>query len=100
MLFNLVGDVLTRMLLKAAEQGLVKGLLTKFRKEGVISLQYADDTIIFSSCEDEHLKNLKCCLVWFEHLSGMRINYHKSEIVPLNIGEEISRELLGCSLAL
>jgi hypothetical protein len=93
MLFNLVGDVLIRMLPKAAEQGLVKGLLTNFRKEGVISLQYADDTIIFSSCEDEHLKNLKCCLMWFEQLSGMRINYHKSEIVPLNIGEEISKRV-------
>lgn len=37
-LFNLVGDVLTRMLMKAANQGLIKGLLTRFREQGVISL--------------------------------------------------------------
>lgn len=31
-LFNLVGDVLTRMLKKAADQNLIKGLLTNFRE--------------------------------------------------------------------
>ena len=81
-MFNLVGDVLTRMLKKASEQGLIRGLLTDFREGGVISLQYADDTILFSSVEDQHLKNLMCCLVLFENLSGMRINYHKSELIP------------------
>ena len=52
LLFNLVEDVLTRMLKKASEQGLIRGLLTDFREGGVISLQYADDTILFSSIED------------------------------------------------
>ena len=82
LLFNLVGDVLTRMLKKASEQGLIRGLLTDFREGGVISLQYADDTILFSSVEDQHLENLKCCLVLFENLSRMRINYHKNELIP------------------
>ena len=26
-----------------------------------------------------------CCLVLFENLSGMRINYHKSELIPINL---------------
>lgn len=33
LLFNLVGDVLTRMLMKATRGGLVKGLLTNFKRE-------------------------------------------------------------------
>jgi len=82
LLFNLVGDVLTRILKKASEQDLIRGLLTDFREGGVISLQYADVTILFSSIEDQHLKNLKRCLVLFENLSRMRINYHKSELIP------------------
>jgi hypothetical protein len=93
MLFNLIGDVFTRMLHKAANEGLVRGLLADFREEGVISLQYADDTIIFSSVEEGHLKNLKCCLIWFEVLSRMRINYHKSEIIPINITDEEVQEV-------
>lgn len=79
-LFNLVGDVLTKMLEKAAEKNLIKGLLTDIRDKGITSLQYADDTILFSDIEDSHLKNLKGTLAWFEHISGMRINFHKSRM--------------------
>ena len=48
LLFNLVGDVLTKIWMKAARAGQVKGLLLNFKEGGVVSLQYADDTIVFS----------------------------------------------------
>lgn len=51
LLFNLVGDVLTRMLMKGANMGLIRGLGFDFRDGGVISLQYADDTILFSDID-------------------------------------------------
>jgi hypothetical protein len=38
LLFNLVGDVLTRMLMKSANMGLIKGLGSNVRKGGVVSL--------------------------------------------------------------
>jgi len=88
LLFNLVGDVLTRMLIKASNQGLIKGLLSDLDGKGVVSLQYADDTILFSTNDEQSLRNLKCTLVWFEKISGMRINYHKSELIPLNLEED------------
>jgi hypothetical protein len=47
LLFNLVGDVLTKMLAKAAGRNLVKGVLDQFRPGGIVSLQYADDTLLF-----------------------------------------------------
>jgi hypothetical protein len=31
-----------------------------------------------------HAKNLKWILTYFELMSGMMINYHKSELVPIN----------------
>lgn len=71
LLFNLVGDVLTKMLKKALESGLVKGILGEEREGGVMSLQYADDTLIFFSADELHLKNLKGVLLWFEQISGM-----------------------------
>ena len=101
LLFNLVVDVLTRMLTKAANQGLVKGVLTDFTPNGIMSLQYADDTLIFSSNDMEHLRYLKCCLGLFEQISGMRINFHKSELVVLNIEDEEANtisHLFGCPL--
>lgn len=76
--FNLVGEVLNKMLKKAAENGLVRGVLDNVRENGVMSLQYADNTIIFSSAEEGHLRYLKGILLWFQQISSMRINFHKS----------------------
>jgi hypothetical protein len=55
----------TRILDKAARAGLIKGLLQDFRG-GIVSLQYAEDTILFSSAETSHLVNLKHVIMWFE----------------------------------
>jgi hypothetical protein len=80
-LFNLVVDILSRMLQKAAENGLIKGLGNDIIEGGVISLQYADDTILFVDKNLEYAENLKWILTCFKHMPGimpgMRINYHK-----------------------
>lgn len=64
------------------------GVGTNFREHGVISLQYADDIILFSVPDEEQLKNLKGTLAWFEHISGMRINFNKSELIPINLEQD------------
>jgi hypothetical protein len=66
LLFNLVADVLTKMLAKAASKGLVAGLLVQFRPGGILILQYADDTVLFSDADNDSLRNLKCMLMLFE----------------------------------
>jgi hypothetical protein len=43
--------------------------------------------------EDNHLANLKGILLWFEQISGMKVNFHKSELVPMNISEEEAHDL-------
>jgi hypothetical protein len=85
LLFNIVVDALTKMLAKAAGKGLIKGLLGQFRLGDIIALQYADDTLLFASSEPSHVKNLKCILMLFERVSSMRINFHKSELIPMNL---------------
>jgi hypothetical protein len=47
LLFNLVVDVFTRMLSKAANGGYIHGLMNILSQEEIISLQYADDTLFF-----------------------------------------------------
>jgi hypothetical protein len=49
---------------------------------GLLTLQYVDDTLLFSSCDQSHIKNLNVILSLFEMVSGMRINFHKSEVIP------------------
>jgi hypothetical protein len=64
--FNLVADVLNRMLAKVSREELVSGLLGEFRLGGILSLQYADDTLLFSTPNYSSLKNLKEMLMLFE----------------------------------
>ena len=90
LLFNLVADVFTRMLIKAASQDLISGLLTDIFPGGIISLQYADDTLLFLQkdlCKAKHFKWLLAC---FEQLSGMKINFDKSNLMVVGLEEEDS----------
>jgi hypothetical protein len=47
LMFNLVVDVFTRILSKAALKGYIIGFMDSLYPEGIISLQYADDTLLF-----------------------------------------------------
>lgn len=101
LLFNLVGDALSKMLDRASSAGLFRGLMCNFREGGILSLQYADDTVLFSSAETSHLVNLKQILLWFEQVSSMRVNFHKSECIPMNLSNEDAHEvshILNCPL--
>ena len=66
LLFNLVADVFTKMLMKAGGAGLICGLLPKICPGGVISLQYADDIFLFLQNNLEKAKNFKWILFCFE----------------------------------
>jgi hypothetical protein len=39
------------------------------------------------------VENLKRILMWYEQVSGMSINFHKSEIVPLNLEDRETQRL-------
>lgn len=59
-LFNLVVDVFTKMLQKASNNDLIIKRLGEILVEnGVISLQYADHTILFLDDNMVHAENLK-----------------------------------------
>lgn len=85
LLFNLVANVFTRMLIKSTICGHVAGLFQQLRLAGVISMQFAHDTLIFLENSLESIKNCKLIVYCFEQISGMRTNFHKFELVPINI---------------
>ncbi|WMV25769.1 hypothetical protein MTR67_019154 [Solanum verrucosum] len=47
-------------------------------------LQYADDTLIFCDAEEGQLLILRSILVLFEGVSGLHINWRKSQLFPIN----------------
>jgi hypothetical protein len=68
-LFNVVADMLAVLIKRAKQNGQIQGVVSHLVDDGLSILQYADDTIIFM--EDD--------LETFEQLSGLKINFHKSE---------------------
>jgi hypothetical protein len=68
---------------------------------GVSILQYADDTIIFMEHNLEKALNMKLILCIFEELSGLKINFHKSEIFCFGQAKEFQNDykiLFGCEI--
>lgn len=92
-LFNLVVDVLNVLVKRAQNQGLVNGLVPDLVSGGLSMLQYADDTIFLFDGDLHGARNLKFLLCLFEHLTGLKINFHKSEIFCFGAAVENSLNL-------
>jgi hypothetical protein len=100
-LFNIVADMLAIIISRAKEDGQVDGLIPHLVEEGVSILQYADDTIIFMEHDLEKALNMKLILCLFEQLSGLKINFHKSEIFCFGQAKEVQEQyrlLFGCEV--
>ena len=98
-LFVLGMEALSILINKMVEGGFLSGY--KLRDRGgnevqVSHLLFADDTQVF--CEDsrDQIMYLSWVLLWFESLSGMRINLDKSSILP--VGDEENPDLLALKL--
>jgi hypothetical protein len=72
------------MLVKGTLGGLICGLCPNFLPGGIVCLQYADDTLLFLKNDPRVALNLRWILTCFEQISGMRVNFHKSELIPIN----------------
>ena len=79
-LFNIVVDMLAILIARAKDDGQVEGVIPHLIENRLSILQYADDTILFLSHDLAKPTNLKLLLCLFEQLSGLKINFHKSEI--------------------
>ena len=75
--------MLALIIARAKQEGQVEGVIPHLVDDGLSILQYADDTIIFLSHDMEKARNMKYLLCVFEQLSGLKINFHKSEIFLL-----------------
>ena len=78
--FNIVADMLVLLIKRAKNDGQIRCVIPYLIDNGLSILQYADDTIIFMDHDLEQAKNMKLILSVFEQLSGLKINFHKSEI--------------------
>ena len=100
-LFNVVVDMLVVLVNRAKQDGQVGGLIPHLVEGGVSILQYADDTIIFMKHDLVKARNMKLVLCLFEQLSGLKINFNKSELFCFGRAkeeQETYKQLFGCEL--
>jgi hypothetical protein len=93
LLFNLVADSLATLMEKAKEAGLIRGLVPDLVERGLTHLQYVDDTVICLEIDEESITNTKFLLYYFENMFGLKINYHKSEVMVLGVSSEESARI-------
>ena len=99
-LFILVADILQKLLQHAHSNGLILHPLDI--QETTPMLQYADDTLILLKGIVQQAMVLKELLDSFEIFSGLKINYHKSTLVPIHMSQQdatLAATALQCPLS-
>ena len=86
LLFLMVMEVLSRLLRRTEEGDFLRGFQASPNARGglhISHLLFADDTILFCDASREQLLYIRMVLIFFEAITGLRVNVGKSEIVPV-----------------
>ncbi|GKU90763.1 hypothetical protein SLEP1_g4714 [Rubroshorea leprosula] len=87
-LFLLVAEGLNGLIMKAISKGLLEGIKVGKGELSISHLQFADDTLIMGEAKEENIWAVKCIMRSFELVSGLKINYAKSQLMGVNVEEE------------
>jgi hypothetical protein len=87
----LVVDTLDALLSSAKDKGRIKGLVPHLLEGGVTDLHYGNVIIMMIQKDEENILNQKFILCYFENMSEMKINHHKSEVHVI-VGDQHKKE--------
>ena len=85
--------------MRAEERNALESFKVGRNRTRVSHLQFADDTIFFSSTREEDMLTLKSVLLVFGHISGLKVNLDKSNNYGINLKQNhLSRlaEMIDC----
>jgi hypothetical protein len=85
LLFVLAADVLQSLINDAMNHGLLTRPIPLQSSPWFPILQYADDTLIILQADEQQLTHLQSILQDFGNVSGLRVNYSKSNLIPINV---------------
>jgi hypothetical protein len=100
LLFVLSADLLQSILNSARNDNLLTLPIPLANDSDFPILQYADDTLIFMEGDVNQLQHLKDILHSFAESTGLKVNFEKSFMAPINISEErldFLASTLGCA---
>ena len=104
LLFVVITEALSRMMSRAVEGGLLSGFQVGSLDNNLLHIShllFADDILIFSDANLDHIFHIRLLFTWFEAILGLRINLCKSEMVPVGQVLDLERlaDILGCKTA-
>src|SRR4051812_34635418 len=88
LLFVLAADLLQSILNKAMNLGLLSLPIEGMFCPDFPVVQYADDTLLILKADSEQLLCLKALLHTFALSTGLKVNYSKSSMMPINMDSE------------
>jgi hypothetical protein len=88
LLFVLAADFLQSIINEAKERGLLRLPINVGYTTNFPVIQYADDTLLVMEACPLQLITLKALLNTYADSSGLKVNYSKSVMVPINISQE------------
>jgi hypothetical protein len=88
LLFVLAADLLQSIINKAKDCGILKLPIRHSCGTDFPIIQYADDTILILEACPRQLFFLKVMLNSFVDSIGLHVNYHKSNIYPINVSDQ------------
>jgi len=101
-LFLLATEGLNVMMDSAVENNLFTSYGVGAVNSVVVShLQFADDTLLLCTKSWANVRALRAVLTLFAKMSGLKVNFHKSLLVGINIGESWLSEaasILNCKV--
>jgi hypothetical protein len=92
---------MARMVRKAQNENLIMGLASNIILKGVVLLQYADDTIVCLQNNIDYARNMKLLLYFYEMMSGLKINFSKSEVITIHGDDQLDMlyaDLFNCQI--
>jgi mannosylglycoprotein endo-beta-mannosidase len=101
LLFVLGAELLQRIINKAFHQGLLSKPIDESSGDGFPIIQYADDTLILLKASQKEVFYFKAILNMFAQSTGLKVNYNKSNLYPLNMSQDkadLLASILGCKI--
>lgn len=101
LLFVLAADILQSLINRAWADGHLTLPIEQPASEDFPVIQYADDTILVLPAQNSQLLIIHQILESYAKATGLKINYHKSQLIPVNVAADRAQELadvLGCTV--
>jgi hypothetical protein len=100
LLYVFGGDLLQSYVNQAFRDGRLRAPIPNRGSNDFPIVQYADDTIIVLQADNDQLMVLKEILDEFSAFTGLKVNFHKSSMIPINVSQQETTNLLILDVSL